>query len=127
MSLNLLQYQFEYVEMYNLQGVFVARHLALETFTIIAKNDADLNTISTKMKKHFDVISMTTMQFPLKENEGVKQNVIYDLSLLGNCNKLGLPEDYYNLSEHPYRIKYATFLTSKYNQHRIFKLSGHIA
>ena len=78
--------------MYNLQGVFVARHLALETFTIIAKNDADLNTISTKMKKHFDVISMTTMQFPLKENEGVKQNVIYDLSLLGNCNKLGLPE-----------------------------------
>ena len=43
------------------------------------------------------------MQFPSKENQGVKQNVIYDLSLLDNIKKLALPEDYEIISEPPYR------------------------
>ena len=46
---------------------------------------------------------MTTMRFPSKENQGVKQNVIYDLSLLDNSKKLALPEDYEIIREHPYR------------------------
>ena len=57
---------------YDLKGVFVASHLAFETFTIIAKDNIDLNAISTKVKKHSHGISVTTMQFPLKENQGVK-------------------------------------------------------
>ena len=60
----------------DLEGVFVASHLTRETITIIAKDNIDLNPISTKVKKHFHGICMTTMQFPLKENQGVKQNVI---------------------------------------------------
>ena len=42
----------------------------------------DLNTTSTKLKRHVHGISMTTMQFPSKENQGMKQNLKYDLSLL---------------------------------------------
>ena len=68
------------------------------------------NAISTKLKKHFHGISMITMQFPSKENQGVKQIVIHDLSLFDKNQKK---------SE---KIR----LTSVYNQHRIFKLSGHI-
>ena len=88
---------------YDLEGVFVASHLTLETFTIIAKDNIDLNAISTKIKKRFHGISMAIMQFPSKENQGVKQNVIYDLSLLDNSKKLALPEDYEIISEPLYR------------------------
>ena len=88
---------------YGIEGVFLASRLTLETFTITAKDNIDLNAISTKVKKHFHGISMTTMQFPSKENQAVKQNVIYDLSLLDNSQKLSLPEDYEIISEPPYR------------------------
>ena len=91
------------MKMYDLEGVFVASHLTLETFTITAKNNINLNAISTKMKKHFHELSMTTMQFPSKENKGVNQNVIYDLSLLDNSKKLTVPEDYEIINEPPYR------------------------
>ena len=67
---------------YEHEDVFVASNLTIETFTIIAKDNIDLNVISTKVKKHFHGIRMTVMQFSLKENQVVKQNVIYDLSLL---------------------------------------------
>ena len=44
------------------------------------------------MKKHFHGISMITMQFPSKENQGVKQIVIHDLSLFDkNQKKYALP------------------------------------
>ena len=83
--------------------MFVASYLILETFAITAKDNTDFNARSTKVKKHFHRISMTTMQFPLKENQGVKQNVTYSLSLLDNSKKLALPEDYEIISEPPYR------------------------
>ena len=82
---------------YDLELVFVASHLIHETFAIIAKDNIDLNAI------YFSGISMTTMQFPSKENQGVKQNVICDLSLLDNSKKLALPVDYEIISELPYR------------------------
>ena len=88
---------------YKLEGVFVASYLTIETFTIIAKDNVDLNAISTKVKKHFHGITMTFMQSPSKENQGVKQNVTHDLSLLDNSKKLALPEDNEFISEPPYR------------------------
>ena len=88
---------------YGIEGAFVASRLTLETFTIIAKDNIDLNAISTKVKKHFHGISITSMQFPSKEKQAVKQNVIHDLSLLDNSQKLSLPEDYEIISEPPYR------------------------
>ena len=88
---------------YKLEGVFVASHLNIETLTIIAEDNVDLNSISTKVKRHFHGISMTIMQFPSRENQGVKQNTKYDLSLLDNSKILALPEDYEFMSEPPYR------------------------
>ena len=73
---------------YELEGVFVASHLTIETLNFIAKDNIDLNSISTKMKKHFYGIRMTIMQFPSKENQVVKQNVTYYLSLLDSSKKL---------------------------------------
>ena len=72
---------------YGIEGAFLASRLTLETFTIIAKDNIDLNAISTKVKKHFHGISITSMQFPSKEKQAVKQNVIYDLSLIDNSQK----------------------------------------
>ena len=43
------------------------------------------------------------MQFLMKENQGVKQNTIYNLSLLDNSEKLALPEDYEIINQAPYR------------------------
>ena len=80
-SLNLLK-------KYELEGVFVASHLTIDTWNFIAKDNIDLNSISTKMKKHFYGIRMTIMQFPSKENQVVKQNVTYYLSLLDSSKKL---------------------------------------
>ena len=57
---------------YELEGVFVAGHLTIETFTIISKDNIDPNAILTKVKKHVHGISMTIMQLPLKENQGMK-------------------------------------------------------
>ena len=39
------------------------------------------------------------MQFPSKKNQGMKQNVICDLSFLDNIKKLALPVDYEIISE----------------------------
>ena len=69
---------------YDLEGAFVASQLTFKTFTIAAKDNIDLNAISTNVKKHFHGISMKTMQLPSNENQSVKQNVTYDLSLLDN-------------------------------------------
>ena len=88
---------------YKLEVVFVASHLSIETFTSTAEDNVDLISISTKVKKHFHGISMTIMQFPSSENQCVKQNIIYDLSLLDNSKKLALPEDCEFMSEPPYR------------------------
>ena len=90
MSLNLQQYQ----KKCDLEAVFVVTHLTVETFTIIAKDNIGLNTISNEVKKRFHGISMTIMQVPSKENQGVKQNVIYSLRLLDNSKKLAVPEDH---------------------------------
>ena len=87
MSLNLQQY----LKKCDLEAVFVVTHLTVETFTIIAKDNIGLNAISTKVKKRFHGISMTTMQVPSKKSQGVKHNVIYNLRLLDNSKKLADP------------------------------------
>ena len=97
MSLNLQQYQ----KKCDLEAVFVVTHLSVETFTIITKDNIGLNTISTKVKKRFHGISMKTMQVPSKENQGVKQNVIYSLRLLDNNKKLAVLEDHEIIRDPP--------------------------
>lgn len=96
-SLNLLK-RFEH------NGVFVAGHLTRNTFTIIAKDNIDLNSRSTKQKKHFHGISMSTMQFPSSIDSSFEHSFIYDLSLVSS-KKLSLPEDYEIINDPPFRPK----------------------
>jgi len=87
---------------YESDGVFVSSNLNTDTFTIFAKDNIDLNACSTKIKQHFHGTSMTAMQFPSDENPGKKQNVIYDLSLIGKKTHLSLPNDYAIVNSPPY-------------------------
>ena len=114
---------------YDLEGVFVASHVSLETFTIIAKGNIEINAISTKVKKHFHGIIMATMLFLSTENQGVKQNVIYDLNLLDNSKKLALPEGYEIISEPhteknmPHSLPVCTINIEYFNfQNTLFKI-----
>ena len=63
---------------YEKDGVFVSGNLTRGTFTVIAKDNIDLNARSTKVKHHFHGISMTAMQFPSTERPGFEQQVLYD-------------------------------------------------
>ena len=67
---------------YPLDGVFFFSNLSLGIFTVVAKDNIDLNARSTKVKQHFHGISMTTMQFPSKDCPGIKQQLLYHLSLI---------------------------------------------
>ena len=76
-------------------------------FTIIAKDNIDLNARSTKVKDHFHGISMTQMQFLSKDVLGDVQQPLYNLKKMMESdqdsstpkkitaqNKLKLPDDY---------------------------------
>ena len=97
----------------------------LEAITIIAKGNINVNAISTRVKKHFRGISMTTILFPPKENQGVKQNVFYDLILLDRSKKLALHEGYEIIGGPPYR-KNTPLSLPMCTINRIFELSVHI-
>ena len=83
----------------DLKGGFVASHLTLEKFTIIARDNIDLNARSAKVKTHFHGIS----SFNRRKIRVWNKNVLYDLSFLDNSKKLTFPEDYEIISESPYR------------------------
>ena len=96
---------------YERDGVFVSSNLTLGTFTVIAKDNIDLNARSTKVKHHFHGISMTAMQFPSKDRPGFEQQVLYDLSLkIDKNHKLDLPEDYAVIQELPRRKNTPLFM-----------------
>ena len=90
------------LEDYNQDKVFIANTLKLKLFTIIAKDNIDLNASSTKVKQHFHGISMTTMQFPSKSNPGVVQETLYNFGAIPSNKKLKLPDEYICLKEIPY-------------------------
>ena len=94
---------------YERDGVFVAGNLRLELFTIIAKDNIDLNARSTKIKDHFHGISMTQMQFPSKANPGINQEILYDLSSDDLHKKLKLPDDYITFKDLPCGTKSPLF------------------
>ena len=96
-SLNFLK-RFEH------NGVFVGGHLTRNTFTIIAKDNIDLNSRSTKQKKHFHGISMSTMQVTSSIDSSFEHSFIYDLSLVSS-KKLSLPEDYEIINDPLFRPK----------------------
>ena len=84
---------------YERDGVFVASSLKLNIFTIIAKDNIDMNAKSTEVKQHFHGISMTTMQFPFDEYSGIVQDPLYDFGSDETNRKLKLPDDYVTFKE----------------------------
>ena len=71
-------------------------------FTIIAKDNIDVNSKSTKVGQHYHVISMTIMQFLSNENYNGLQQTLYNLSKKSS-RILELPESYTNFKELPFK------------------------
>ena len=90
------------LEKYDLDKVFITNSLKLKLFTIIGKDNIDLNSSSTKLKQHFHGISMTTMQFPSESNPAVPQETSYNSGAVANTQKLKLPDEYICLKDIPF-------------------------
>ena len=101
------------LEKYQHDGVFVPDSLKREVFSIIAKDNIDLNAKCTKVKQHFHGISMTIMQFPPDEYCGVLgilQEKLYDFGPDHVNRKIELPDDYVNLKELPFGVTSPLFV-----------------
>ena len=78
---------------YARDGVFLPSVLKQDIFTIIAKDNIDINAKSSTASKHFHGTSMSILQFPLTENP-----TPLPPSNLQNQKKVnGLPESYVNV------------------------------
>ena len=83
------------LQKYEKDGVFVSGNLTRGTFTVIAKDNIDVNARSTKVKHHFHGISMTAMQFPSTKRPGFEQQVLHDINRkIDSTHKLDLRDDY---------------------------------
>ena len=79
-----------------------------ELFTIVAKDNIDVNAKSTKVSSHYHGISFTIMQFLTKENCGILQEKLYDFSEK-SPKKLILPEEYTEFKPLPFRTNTPLF------------------
>ena len=61
----------EELQKYEINGCFIPNNVKLNTHTVIAKDNIDLNAQSTIIKPHFHGISMSVLQFPTILNPGV--------------------------------------------------------
>ena len=90
------------LEKYDQDKVFVANSLKLHLFTVIAKDNIDMNASCTKIKQHFHGISMTTMQFPTSLSRGILQDTLYGFGTDNTERKLKIPDEYVCLKELPF-------------------------
>ena len=67
------------LEKFDNDGVFTGNS-GKNLFTIIAKDNIDVNSKSTKLGQHYHGISMAIMQFLSNENYSGLQQTLYDLS-----------------------------------------------
>ena len=95
---------------YDRDGVFIAGNLRFDLFTIVAKDNIDLNGRSTKIKDHFHGISLTQLQFPSTTDIGIKQEALYDLGADKPIRKLKLPDDYVAFKDVPCGTKSSLFM-----------------
>ena len=68
------------LEKYDRDRVFIG-NTRLDLFTIVAKDNIDVNARSTKVASHFHGISMTIMQFPSENNFYSNNFMTYTKSL----------------------------------------------
>ena len=93
---------------YDDDKVFVSNTMRKRVFTVIAKDNIDVNAKSTKVSSHYHGISFSIMQFLTKENVGVLQEKLYDLSEK-STKKLILPEEYTEFKPIPFLTKAPLF------------------
>ena len=90
------------LERYERDGVFTGNSRK-GLFTVIAKDNVDVNSKSTKVSSHFHGISMTIMQFLSEKNHGSTiEETLYDLSKK-STRKLKMPDSYSNFKELPFQ------------------------
>ena len=93
---------------YESDKVFVSNSMRKKLFTIVAKDNIDVNAKSTKVSSHYHGISFTIMQFMMDKNCGILQEKLYDLSEK-LTRKLVLPEEYTEFRPFPFRTSTPLF------------------
>ena len=89
------------LEKFDNDGIFTGNSRK-NLFTIIAKDNIDVNSKSTKVGQHYHLISMAIMQFLSNENYNGLQQTLYDLSK-ESSRKLELPKSYTNFKKLPFK------------------------
>ena len=89
------------LEKFDNDGIFTGNSRK-NLFTIIAKDNIDVNSKSTKVGQHYHLISMAIMQFLSNENYNGLQQTLYDLSKKSS-RRLELLERYTNFKQLPFK------------------------
>ena len=89
------------LEKFDENGVFLGNSVSNQ-FTIIAKDNIDVNAKSTKVQSHYHGISFTLMQFLENCDLSQSHEPLYDLSKETH-RKLQLPECYSSFMELPFK------------------------
>ena len=98
---------------YEINGGFIPNNVKLNTHTVIAKENIDLNAQSTIIKSHFHGISVSVLQFPTLLNPGVKPqyNLEEEIDMhTTECKKIpGIPSNYMSFIDLPHYDKSPLF------------------
>ena len=102
---------FSMLKKYEEEKVFFPSMLRKSLYTVIAKDNIDLNSSSTTIKQQYHEISMTAMQFPANIHIGILQDSSYNFSGGNDSSriKLTLPSDYVNMKELPFQTNTPLF------------------
>ena len=87
------------LQQYERDKVFLPKILRELLFTIIAKDNVDLNSSSNPAAGHYHGTSMTILQFPLSTYSGKIRNIEYELAVSKTLSKKvdKLPQSYPNV------------------------------
>ena len=66
------------INKYKKLDCFIPDNIKTGIFTVLAKDNIDLNARSTIIKSHFHGISMSILQFPSSSNIGQPQNYDFE-------------------------------------------------
>ena len=92
------------ISKYEKLDCFIPDNIKTGIFTVLAKDNIDLNARSTIIKSHFHGISMSILQFPSSSNPGQSQNYYFEEcdSISSESRKIpSLPTAYNEVKELP--------------------------
>ena len=98
------------LQQYDHRHVFLQRASCEGIFTVIAKDNIELNASSTTASNHYHGTSMSVLQFPRNEVPAVQNEYSFDMT--GNCESLKidkLPDTHTCIEKLPYPNVHATY------------------